>query len=85
MARRLFITLVVTLTFFLVARLHAKQETDFTATELLGRYTDSSVTVNVIADEDLEVLFEYGTGSGVHTGLTDLNLGKNFTGGQKNV
>jgi hypothetical protein len=52
---------------------------DFTATELLGRPTDGSVTVNMFADEDLEVYFEYGTESGVYTGQTDTTV---FTGGE---
>jgi hypothetical protein len=43
----------------------------FTATELLGRPTDHSVTVNVVADTALEVYFEYGTTSGDYTGQTD--------------
>jgi hypothetical protein len=42
----------------------------FTAPELLGRPTDHSVTVNVVADTALEVYFEYGTTSGVYTGQT---------------
>jgi hypothetical protein len=42
----------------------------FTAPELLGRPTDHSVTVNVVADTALEVYFEYGTTSGVYTGNT---------------
>ena len=41
MARQLSITLVVTLTFLLGAQVHAKEETGFTAPELLGRCTDS--------------------------------------------
>jgi hypothetical protein len=42
----------------------------FTAQELLGRPTDNSVTVNVVADTALEVYFEYGTSPGVYTGQT---------------
>jgi len=37
---------------------HASGQATFTATELLGRPTDSSVTVNVLAVQDLEVYFE---------------------------
>jgi phosphodiesterase/alkaline phosphatase D-like protein len=36
----------------------------FTGSELLGRPTDSSITVNVLADEALELYLEYGTTSG---------------------
>ncbi len=36
----------------------------FTGSELLGRPTDSSITVNVLADEALEMYLEYGTVSG---------------------
>ena len=39
-------------------------EVTFTAPELLGCPTDSSITVNALAEEDLEVYFEYGTKSG---------------------
>ena len=36
----------------------------FTGSELLGRPTDSSITVNVLADEALELYLQYGTVSG---------------------
>lgn len=39
-------------------------------TLLLGRPTDSSVTVSVIPDVDLEAYFEYGTEAGTYTGQT---------------
>ncbi len=42
----------------------------FTGTELLGRPTNSSVTINVVADTGMDVYFEYGTESGVYTGQT---------------
>ena len=43
----------------------------FAASELLGRPTDSSVTVNVVpSSATVEVYFEYGTASGVYTGQT---------------
>ena len=41
------------------------------ATELLSRPTDKSVTVNAIADANLEVIFEYGIESGIYTYRTD--------------
>lgn len=40
------------------------------ATELLGRPTDNSMTVNVVADVDLEAWFEWGTSSGAYVGQT---------------
>ena len=43
-----------------------------TGTELLGRPTDNSVTVNVVADTALQAYFEYGTSPGVYTGRTGL-------------
>ncbi len=36
----------------------------FTATELLGRPTDRSVLINILADQPLEMFLEYGTISG---------------------
>ncbi|MBN2090575.1 metallophosphoesterase, partial [candidate division KSB1 bacterium] len=42
----------------------------FSATELLGRPTDRSVTVNAVAKIDLEVYFEYGTESKIYTNQT---------------
>jgi len=44
----------------------------FTGPELLARPTDSSVTVNVVADTDLEAYFEYGATSGEYSGQTDI-------------
>ena len=43
----------------------------FVATELLGRPTDNSITVNAIADTALEVFFEYGTAPSTCTNHTD--------------
>jgi hypothetical protein len=45
-------------------------EATFTGTELLGCPTDSSVTVNVVAQETLEAYFQFGTQSGVYTDQT---------------
>ncbi len=47
---------------------------DFIATELLGRPTDKSVTINALADEDLEVYFEYGTTPTIYTDKTETTL-----------
>ncbi len=43
----------------------------FKATEILGRPTDRSVTVNAVAKIDLEVYFEYGTESKTYTNQTN--------------
>lgn len=58
---------------------YASSEATFTATELLGRPTDRSVTINVVAEEHLEVYFEYGTQSGVYTDRTGV---AEFPGGE---
>jgi hypothetical protein len=42
----------------------------FIAKELLGRPTNVSVTVSVMAEKNIEVYFEYGTTSGSYTGKT---------------
>jgi len=42
----------------------------FIGTELLGRPTDHSVTVNIVASIELEVYFEYGTEHGTYTDKT---------------
>jgi hypothetical protein len=62
-------TLALVLSFSLATAAPASA-LSFTAPELLGRPTDHSVTVNVVADTALEVYFEYGTTSSVYTGNT---------------
>jgi len=42
----------------------------FTGTELLGRPTDHSITLNVVADAGMEAYVEYGTVPGVYTNKT---------------
>lgn len=44
----------------------------FTAQEMIGRPTDTSITVNASATKNLDVYYEYGTKSGVYTGKTDV-------------
>jgi len=51
---------------------HASAPVHFIATELLGRPTDKSVTINVVADSELEAGFEYGLTPGVYTSHTNL-------------
>ncbi len=51
---------------------------NFTAVELLGRVTNCSVTVNLVANESLEAYFEYGTQSGNYSNSTSPDV---FPGG----
>ena len=51
----------------------------FTGEELLGRPTDTSITVNVVPDTDIELYYEYGTTSGVYT---DQTSNETVTGGE---
>jgi hypothetical protein len=40
---------------------------DFIATEILGRPTNSSITVNVVPAREMNLYYEYGTASGVYS------------------
>lgn len=51
----------------------------FVASELLGRPTDRSVTVNLVPSADLEIYLEYGTESGVYTNQTSVVMGSRDT------
>ncbi len=51
----------------------------FIASELLGRPTDRSVTVNLVPSADLEIYLEYGTESGVYTNQTSVVMGSRDT------
>ena len=51
----------------------------FVASELLGRPTDRSVTVNLVPLADLEIYLEYGTESGVYTNQTSAVMGSRDT------
>jgi hypothetical protein len=53
-----------------VGEVRASNGVTFTATELLGRPTDSSITVNVVPSVNGQVYFKYGTATGVYTGQT---------------
>ena len=48
----------------------------FTATELLTRPTNSSVTVSLVPKEDLEISFEFGTSTGSYSGQTPAEKAK---------
>jgi len=45
---------------------------DFIATEITGRPTDRSITVNIVPATRMEIYYEYGTSSGVYTSQTPL-------------
>lgn len=61
----------IALFMFLYFRLeYAGAQTTFIAPELLSRPTDNSITLNAVADRDLEVYIEYGTESGVYAHQT---------------
>jgi hypothetical protein len=49
---------------------HARAAVTFAATELLGRPTDTSITVNVVPSGNGQVYFEYGIATGVYTAQT---------------
>jgi hypothetical protein len=66
----LFLAVIILTTYVGLVLSAPGDEATFTATELLGRITDSSVTVNVVAEETLEVYFQFGTQPGVYTGQT---------------
>ena len=67
--RMLTVLLAMAALSFLLAAGEAAAVT-FTATELLGRPTATSVTVNVVAAERLDAYFQYGTAPGKYTAHT---------------
>ena len=48
----------------------AASEITLAGKELLGRPTDSSITITIVPDSTIEYYYEYGTSSGVYTGQT---------------
>ena len=59
--------------------LFAASVVNFTGEELLGRPTDSSITVNIVPDSTIEYYYEYGTTPGTYT---DQTSPETATGGQ---
>ena len=51
---------------------NAQGTVPFTGTELLGRPTDSSITLNIIAGSSIDAYIKYGTESGVYSGSTEI-------------
>lgn len=55
----------------LIPTLLAAQSVNFSGTELLGRPTNNSVSVNVVPDANIgQLYYQYGTSPGVYTGQT---------------
>lgn len=59
-------TLPVFVLIFFTLQFEAIRAQNFTGSELLGRPTDHSVTLNVVADAALEIFVQYGTSPGVY-------------------
>ena len=57
----------------------AESDSIFIATELLGRPTNQSITINALARNDIEVYFEYGPEPSNYTNQTDV---QQFPGGE---
>lgn len=53
----------------------------FTAEELLGKPTDTSITINIVPASTIEYHYQYGTAPGAYTGQT---ANATATGGQPN-
>jgi hypothetical protein len=51
-------------------RIEAATVITFTAEELLGRPTDTSITISIVPASTIEYHYQYGTASGVYTGQT---------------
>jgi hypothetical protein len=54
----------------------------FTGEELLGRPTDTSISISIVPDEEISVYYEYGTSPGTYTVQTSTEIA---TGGQPHV
>jgi hypothetical protein len=68
--KRNFIRSLLVLAYSLTAFTLYAQTLYFSGSELLGRPTDQSVTVNVEANKAIEAYFEYGSAPGVYTNQT---------------
>jgi Calcineurin-like phosphoesterase len=51
---------------------HLQGQVSFPGTELLGRPTNDSVTINVVASTAIDAYFQYGTQSGTYTNQTNI-------------
>lgn len=63
--------IIILFSLFGVIPVHGEAaEITFTGEELLGRPTDTSITINIVPDETIELYYEYGTISGVYSQQT---------------
>jgi hypothetical protein len=56
---------------FTPGEIYAASTITFTGGELLGKLTDTSITINIVPDVTIEYYYEYGTSSGAYTDDTD--------------
>ena len=61
------VSLVAGLILLTLSASQVQGQVSFPGPELLGRPTDHSVTINVVANAALQAYFQYGTQSGVYT------------------
>lgn len=66
----LFLIFLFSLVWSTPVSVNAATTITFTAEELLGKPTDSSITINIVPDSTIEYHYQYGTSSGVYTGQT---------------
>jgi len=59
---------------FLNVRQTAAGSVTFSGSELLGNPTDTSITINVVPEADINIYYEYGTSPGVYTNQTATGL-----------
>ena len=82
-AGKIFIFLVFLFSLMGGSTLSARAATiTFTGQELLGRPTNTSITISVLPDSDIKLYYEYGTTSGVYPAHT---AHESATGGQPKV
>jgi hypothetical protein len=68
---RIFIFMIFLMSLLGTPTLHARAATiTFTGAELLGRPTDTSISVLILPDSTITLYYEFGTTSGVYTGQT---------------
>lgn len=68
--KRFLIAIAIALMICIYAATVSAQTVTFTGQELLGRPTNSSITINAVTNQAIEAYFEYGTQPGVYTNQT---------------
>lgn len=69
----LFVLITILLIEFPSGDIVQAQETiTFSGAELLGRPTDSSITIKIVPDDDIDYYYEYGTSAGEYTHQTSI-------------